>query len=84
MLLDAGADANARDRYGDTPLHRALGKGHVEVVRALLDAGADVNARDDFGDTPLRLAAGKGHVEVARALQDAGARNPGWLQRLFE
>jgi ankyrin repeat protein/catechol 2,3-dioxygenase-like lactoylglutathione lyase family enzyme len=48
LLLEHGADPNARDR-GDNayPLHFAAGAGHVEVVRALLDAGGDVHG---FGD----------------------------------
>src|SRR3990172_7504907 len=68
-LLDAGANVNAVDEFGKTPLHGAAARGHVEVVRALrAAAGANVNARDDFGRTPLHEAAERGHVEVVRAL----------------
>ena len=57
-LLDAGADVNARDRSGATPLQAAVGnprrEGDVEgTMRLLLEKGADVNARDDIGRTPL-------------------------------
>ncbi|MGH7615101.1 MAG: ankyrin repeat domain-containing protein [Gemmatimonadales bacterium] len=48
VLLEHGADPNARDR-GDNayPLHFAAAQGHLETVRALLDAGGDVHG---FGD----------------------------------
>ena len=55
-LLNAGADIEARDRWGNTPLHYACINGHTEVARMLLDHGADVGARDQWGDTPLHLA----------------------------
>lgn len=49
LLLDRGADPNARDE-GDNalPLHFAAGGGHVESVRALLDAGSDVHGHGDL------------------------------------
>jgi ankyrin repeat protein len=48
LLLEHGADPNARDR-GDNayPLHFAAGAGHIEIVRALLDAGGDVHGIGD-------------------------------------
>ena len=56
LLLEAGADVNARHRRGHTPLHWACEQRHPDVARLLLDAGADVNARDEAGRTPLDLA----------------------------
>ena len=62
LLLAAGADPNAVDGYGQTTLHRLVGRRSREdaigriAVPALLDAGADVNARDDRGRTPLHDA----------------------------
>jgi ankyrin repeat protein len=48
LLLDSGADPNAREIGDNTyPLHWAAAHGHLEVVRALLDAGGDVHG---FGD----------------------------------
>jgi hypothetical protein len=69
LLLEHGADVNARDDLGDTPLHEAA-HGHVDVVRLLLEHGADVNARDKNGQTPLHEAASWG---VVRLLPDHGA-----------
>jgi ankyrin repeat protein len=50
-LLDAGADVNAKDEDGLTPLHRAALAGHKEIVELLITKGAEVNAKDNSGKT---------------------------------
>lgn len=65
LLLDAGADPDARDAGGSTPLHRAFAAGHVTVARILLDAGADIDAQDQFGVTPRKLASKVERGEIA-------------------
>jgi hypothetical protein len=72
-LIEAGADVNAKDNNGSTPLFFCALKGHVEVARALIEAGADVNAKKDNGVTPLHMCAYTGHLEVSRALIEKGA-----------
>ncbi len=62
------------DNQGNTPLHAAAGKGHIESVNTLLKLKADVNCTNNQGDTPLHLAASKGHVEVVKALLQKGAK----------
>ena len=73
LLLDAGADRNLQNRFGQTALIRASCEGHVEIVRSLLDARADKNLQNILGGTALMHASGKGHIEVLRLLLDAGA-----------
>ncbi|HWO00163.1 MAG TPA: ankyrin repeat domain-containing protein [Blastocatellia bacterium] len=72
-LLKAGADPDACDGQGRTPLIEAAFGGHVDTLSALLGAGADPNARDADGWTPLMEAASKGRLDVVRRLLAAAA-----------
>jgi ankyrin repeat protein len=72
--LKAGADPNAAQGDGLTPLHLAAQTGNLEITRILLSGRASVSAKTRLGDyTPLHLAAGGGHTTVVAALIDAGA-----------
>ena len=51
-LLGNGADANARDGKGNTPVHYAAGYGRGAALRLLLGAGGDVGARNGEGQAP--------------------------------
>lgn len=78
-LVEAGADADARDVRGRSPLHMAAGHGNAEMAEALLAAGADPRARDAEGATPLfyaqRHARADGSGEVASMLEDAAKKS---------
>lgn len=63
-LLDGGADINARDKDGMTPLCLAAGHGRTLVTKLLLEKGANVNATCKEDYTPLHLAAWNGHKEI--------------------
>lgn len=56
ILLQAGANINARTKDGETALHAAAGAGQSKNVSLLLKAGADVNSKDNKGMSSLRHA----------------------------
>lgn len=73
-LLKAGADINARSKYGDTALTAATYFCHSQVVEFLLDHGADVNVKNyGYGSSPLMLAAECDDVTSVKALIKSGA-----------
>jgi ankyrin repeat protein len=86
-LTSVGADPNAVDNSGVSPLHRAVRTRSLPAVRALIDAGANPRLRNKRGSTPLHLAVqptGRGgsgserarqqQVGIIRLLLDHGAR----------
>ena len=66
LLIRAGANPDAHNRYGRIALFWAVQNQQAELVHLLIQAGANVNAADRFGATPLRFAAAGGSVEVAK------------------
>jgi quinoprotein dehydrogenase-associated probable ABC transporter substrate-binding protein len=73
LLAAHGADLNARDSMGSTPLTSAAGARDSATVKLLLDLGADANARNGDGLTPLMEAAYRNHVPSVEALLQHGA-----------
>jgi hypothetical protein len=57
LLVQHGANLNAKDKYGGTPIHDAISGGNVEIVRTLASLGASMEIKDGYGWTPLWLAA---------------------------
>lgn len=72
LLMAHGADVNAVNSIGGTPLHNAAARANPEIVERLLAAGAQANARNHNGETPLALALKKGHTTVANILRNHG------------
>ena len=70
ILIAHGADVNARDKFGHTPLFFVKS---AYLTQVLVSGGADVNIRRDDGATPLYKAARTGSRQVARILIDSGA-----------
>jgi hypothetical protein len=73
LIIDAGADVNAKDGAGETALHYAAARGHLEACRLLIAAGANVDAVDTTGNTPMFSAIRHGEVGVFTLLVDSGA-----------
>jgi len=73
LLIEAGADVNAKSNEGDTALHDTVLKNRVEIARMLIKAGADVNAKYNEGNTALHWAARLNNVKIVRILIEAGS-----------
>ncbi|KAJ8674875.1 hypothetical protein QAD02_010661 [Eretmocerus hayati] len=73
LLLENGADANARDFEMNTPLHFAYRYGDVDVVKQLINHGADVNVRNLYGDIPLVKFCKNNSAEQISLLLENGA-----------
>ena len=74
-LIQRGADLNARNKAGWTPLHIAVAENSYDKAKMLLEAGADVNATIDRqeDDTPLHLVSWTDNVKMAQLLIKHGA-----------
>lgn len=60
MLIENGANIDAIDNNGDTPLSVASWSGSEHVVGLLLERGANVNDKNNDGATPLHQAVAQG------------------------
>src|SRR5260370_34782687 len=74
LLIEKGADVNARDRAGSAPLDEAAVRGYREIAESLLSHGARLDQENpETGATPLNEAANKGHRQVVALLLAQGA-----------
>ncbi|MFZ1753288.1 MAG: ankyrin repeat domain-containing protein [Caldilineaceae bacterium] len=73
QLLQAGADINAQDDLGRTPVMAATHGNHSETVQALIQAGADIDRQDNRLDNPFLYAGAEGLMEILRLTIAAGA-----------
>lgn len=69
LLIRRGADVEALDTYGFTPLHRMASNNLAAGAAALLEAGADPISRGACGQTPLAVAEGSAAQDVIRVLR---------------
>ncbi len=83
MLIERGADVQARNRMGDQPLHYAAAgapgsptwnpSAQAETIRYLIESGADPNASDKRGVSPLHVAVRTRCAAAVRTLLECGA-----------
>jgi len=75
LLIENGADPNARMSDGSAPLHLASSEGIAEAVRLLLMYGADVEAVDGMGRTAFQVASEEGRDEITKLLSAHGTKD---------
>jgi ankyrin repeat protein len=73
VLLDHGADVNARNVEGNTPLYIAAHDSLPEFFNVLVEKGAKINVGNKFGYTPLRAACKLGDANAAAYFVSKGA-----------
>jgi len=82
--IATGADVNAKDEVGWTPLHWAAIESHKEIVELLIANGANMNAKIEVGkwkdQTPLSLAIQSNHTEIADLLREHGGQTGAELE----
>lgn len=65
LLATGHVDADSRSSYNKTPLMKATGKGHCEIVQMLIvNYGVYPNTEDEFTNTAISLATDNGHLKV--------------------
>ncbi len=72
-LIKEGANLEAKDKRGETPLVIASYLHHPEVIKALIKAGADFEAKNRFGATPLHSSVLSESAEITQLLIYSGA-----------
>ncbi len=73
LAVAQNVDLNNQDVRGETALHNAVARDHIDIVKILVDAGADLNIQDEDGNTPLHIAIKYYYTEIVKILVDAGA-----------
>ncbi|MFC1834464.1 ankyrin repeat domain-containing protein [Thermodesulfobacteriota bacterium] len=73
LLLSKGADINAKDEEGDTPLMAALNANKLSVVELLISKGADLEAKNKNDANALHLASLEGDESLVELLLSKGA-----------
>lgn len=74
LLLEHGAEIDAQDRAGNTPLHNAVLKSQKNIVQMFLKWGADLEAQSRSGMTALHIAALRDNREMIQFLIAEGAQ----------
>ena len=81
VLLDYGADMNARTQNYWAPMHISIRYGRLEIVKLLLERGADIDTMNSEGLTPYQISLQTGNREIVNLLRYHGT---GKLRERFD
>lgn len=76
-LIEGGISVNARDEYGDRPLHHSVRRKYKEMTIMLINMGAKIDAEGRYGRTPLRILVYGSNLQMVKLLLENGA-NPNY------
>lgn len=75
FLINSGIETDLVGKSSWTPLHLAVFKNHIDIVKYLIDHGkANINAKDDEGWNPLLMAVSNSNIELVKYLINCGAQ----------
>ena len=83
VLLNAGADVQSTDPFGESPLHIAAMHDHADTAKLLISRGANIMALNKYNLTPLHIVAIYGNPEVTTLLLRSGA-DPMFSPTIFD
>lgn len=73
LLIESGADINAKNIHGNTALIFASARGYLDIVKYLIEVGADINLKNNLGNTALMYAYNDKYKEIIELLKKHGA-----------
>lgn len=74
ILIQSGANVNAKDSKGDSPLHNTACQRNEKVVNAILKAGANIDMKNKMSVTPLFVATIRRHMRIVELLLSRGVK----------
>jgi ankyrin repeat protein len=74
LLIEVGADVNAKNINGTTVLMWASRYDKLEIVKYLIENGADINAKNFFGSTALNIVICNNKLNIINLLKKYGAK----------
>ena len=72
FLIEKGADPNAKNTFGYTPLHWAAKYGHFKSLQILLSQGGDIHAKGEYDRTLLHMSVFNNKMEITKFLLQQG------------
>jgi hypothetical protein len=84
VLLEAGANINAKDSQGRNPLFYAVKQGNKDMVALLLNHGVDYYAADNSGDIPRNVAFREGHKDIVAMLDNFVIEQTNKIHKQYE